>query len=108
MIALAQFRAIRPGHQRQMAILRLRKTEQPLQIYLAGRRGEQIFSAHHLVHPGQIIIDNNRQLIGKLPIAASQNKIPGNSRKPLTDTSPAQIGKADFLIRHPDPPGTDR
>ena len=37
MVSFAQLLPIRPHYQRQVAILRLQKAEQTLQIYLAGR-----------------------------------------------------------------------
>ena len=64
-IPLGKAGSVRRKQKRDMAELRLGKTEQAVKVDLARRGAQQITAAHHLVHTHEGVVHHNGKLISE-------------------------------------------
>ena len=93
------------GHHRQMCIARPSQSKALLQPDLARRRVEQIGSANDGSDPLRSVVDNNRQLVGKLSVGTQENEIANSFLQILPHAPLYPILKRQLMIRHAHSPG---
>ena len=88
-----------------MAVFRVRKAEQRLQIHLPGSRAEKIPTPHHLGNTGFPVIHGDSQLVHIYPIGTAHHKIAAIGKKVFRVSALNFIIHRPGLVRNPDPPG---
>ncbi|SKW99425.1 Uncharacterised protein [Mycobacteroides abscessus subsp. massiliense] len=58
-----------------MGVRRHRVAQQRTKVGLAGRGGQQIIAAHHLVDALRVIVDHHRDVVGDHTVAAAHHEI---------------------------------
>ena len=82
-----------------MQITRRRQAEHILQHQMNDGRRHQILTAHHIRHPLQTVIDDHRQRIGNITIAAAQHRVANLARKIKAAFAQPAVGKRHRLLR---------
>ena len=74
-VALGQPRPVLVEHQRDVRVRRLRIAQQLREIRLARRRRQQVVTAHHLVDALCRVVDDDREVVGRHPVAATDHEV---------------------------------
>ena len=94
-VALGEPSPVGRKQERYVRIGWLRELEEPLQVDLARRRGEQVAAAHDLRHAHLGVIHHDGELVGEDPIASPHQKIPACTCEHLALFPVHAVGERD-------------
>jgi hypothetical protein len=69
-----------------------------LQINLSRRRIQQVNAPHNLSNTLRGIIDDDRQMVGELPVRPTNDEVANRGFEPLKEIALQGIVEADFAI----------
>ena len=74
-VALRQFRAVGAVDQRDMRHYRHRPAERVVDLFLPGGVGQMIVAADDMGHAHVVVVDDDRQLVGRRAVGAQQDEV---------------------------------
>lgn len=105
-VPLAEFFTVGIGNKGKVKIVRLRITEESLQMNLPGRGRKKVDSSHYLVHARFRIIHHHGQLVGEWTVRPFDHKIAARGSNILADRPHQSVHEADRFVSHPHPERT--